>query len=311
MRISKILKLLLLVLCISAFFMPSVALAGGGEPPESLSVDAVWLDGEMLQIDVTDIRTGEKQKLELRLKDYTEESEYVSIQAVDMKGNKSNIVQIKNPYYQAKAPVSTPVEDKSNTKEEIQKNQTESAVPDNSNKSLPFTVPGTGKVVDNVLEQNGKEFFTIKSADDNVYHLIIDRQKNSDNVYLLNSVTEQDLMALAEKGNGNKVSAIPTPPVTPSEPSIEETKKDEPIEATKTSGSAGTIIIALLSAVFIGAVGYYFKVYKPKQAIADTVEDNEEELEYEDEEEKTLESDDEIEQEDESTVEIDKESKKV
>lgn len=287
MRIKKILTLFLLVLCISTFFMPSVGFAGG-EPQTTLSVDAVWLDGEMLQIDVTDTNTGEKQKLELRLKDYTEDSEYVSIQAVDLKGNQSNIVQIKNPYY--KAPEK--VEEKTEMTSESQKDETKSAIPE----EVPFTVSGTGEVVDKVMEQDGKEFFTIKTANDNVFHLIIDRQRNSDNVYLLNAVTEQDLMALAEKGNGNTSSVIPVPPIEPPKetesPKEAEPPKEIPNPPQKTSNNMGLIIMILLVVLIVGAVGYYFKIYKPKQNIADSVDDSSGEYEDSDDDYE-MESDDE------------------
>lgn len=78
---------------------------------------------------------------------------------------------------------------------------------------IPFTPAGTGTVVDTATDEDGKEFYTIKTADNNVFYLIIDRQRETENVYFLNAVTEQDLMALAEaSGTDNKngtVSAIP------------------------------------------------------------------------------------------------------
>jgi len=70
----------------------------------------------------------------------------------------------------------------------------------------PFTPDGTGTVVDNATNGDGKEFYTIMTEDESVFHLIIDRQRNTQNVYFLNAVTEEDLMALAEK-NGRTISS--------------------------------------------------------------------------------------------------------
>ena len=47
----------------------------------------------------------------------------------------------------------------------------------------PFTPPGTGTVVDNASDNDGKEFYTIKTEDGSVFYLIIDRQRNVENVY--------------------------------------------------------------------------------------------------------------------------------
>lgn len=65
----------------------------------------------------------------------------------------------------------------------------------------PFTPDGTGTVV-NATSEDGKEVFTITTADEAVFYLVIDRQRSAENVYFLNAVTVADLMALAETGPG-------------------------------------------------------------------------------------------------------------
>lgn len=52
--------------------------------------------------------------------------------------------------------------------------------------------------VDNATDADGKEFFTITTPAENVFYLVIDRQRETENVYFLNAVTEADLLALAE-----------------------------------------------------------------------------------------------------------------
>ena len=45
----------------------------------------------------------------------------------------------------------------------------------------PFTPEGTGTVVDNATDGDGKEFFTITTPSENVFYLIIDRQRDGQN----------------------------------------------------------------------------------------------------------------------------------
>ena len=62
----------------------------------------------------------------------------------------------------------------------------------------PLTPDGQGTVLDNAADDEGKEFFTITTADEAVFYLVIDRQKSTENVYFLNAVTLADLAALEE-----------------------------------------------------------------------------------------------------------------
>ena len=126
----------------------------------------------------------------------------------------------------------------------------------------PFTPDGTGTVVDNATDEDGKEFYTITTADESVFYLVIDKQKTSENVYFLNAVTVDDLLPLAEQGEE------PAEEVTP-EPEAEKT--DSPL-----------LSLLLIGAVVLigGGAGYYFKIYKPKHEAPDLEDDY---CEYEDE----------------------------
>ena len=140
----------------------------------------------------------------------------------------------------------------------------------------PFTPEGTGTVVDNATDGDGKEFFTITTPSENVFYLIIDRQRDGQNVYFLNAVTEKDLLALAEKDPEPEV----TEPVMEPEPETEPPTEPEPEpEPEKTSGfPMGNILMAAAVLLAGGGAGYYFKIYRPKHEAPDM--DNEE---YEDE----------------------------
>ena len=132
----------------------------------------------------------------------------------------------------------------------------------------PFTPDGTGTVVDNATDEDGKEFFTITTADEAVFYLVIDRQRSTENVYFLNAVTVSDLMALAEQ---DQVPEAP-PPVTEPDPEPEPDPAPEP-EPEK-SGGAGMLLAALAVLALGGGAGWYFKIYRPKhQKAAEPEED--------------------------------------
>ena len=91
----------------------------------------------------------------------------------------------------------------------------------------PFTPDGTGTVVDNATDEDGKEFYTITTADESVFYLVIDKQKTSENVYFLNAVTVDDLLPLAEQGEEPAEEVTPEPEPEPTEP-VEEVTEPEP-----------------------------------------------------------------------------------
>ncbi len=133
----------------------------------------------------------------------------------------------------------------------------------------PFTPSGTGTVVDNATDEDGKEFFTIMTPAENVFYLVIDRQRETENVYFLNAVTEADLLTLAEAA-GETVTPAPEPePV----PDPEPTPAPEP-EQPKATGGGGTLLLALAVVLIGGGAGWYFKIYRPKkQRTAEAEED--------------------------------------
>ena len=280
----------LLALClITAYFSMPVYAAAADD--EILTVNAAWVDGEMLRINVTDAN-GISSALALRLSDYVsdaENNEYISIQAVDLAGNKSGVIEIKNPFYD---PTAAPVVIPTGTTP----TPTPTETPQNSQSVIPegnkaFTPDGSGTVMDNVINSDGKEFFTIDTEDGSVFYLIVDRERNSDNVYLLNSVTLDDLIALAEKndkilnvGNNGGTSAIPDPnqPNTTENPSQSPTAAPEP-EAPAKSGNTSIIIFVIIAIVGVGGAGYYFKIVKGKKNAPVVDDDDDEDYDYEDE----------------------------
>jgi len=168
----------------------------------------------------------------------------------------------------------------------------------------PFTPDGQATVVDLAYEGDGKMFYSFRTPAGNVFYLIIDRERTTDNVYFLSPVTEYDLIALAETagvpnntgGTGTSVSAIPNTPTTGNQnngtdenPEKTDTDPETP-PAPRKSGNNGMLIFLLIGAAVVGGAGYYIKIVRPKQQGGmdddeddDIPENDEDEIEFEDE----------------------------
>jgi len=308
---KRILTMFALVLCMGVFLFPTSAFAADSvdtvpptltarlsgetlhiEAADNIGVEAIFIDGNRVNYRVDGA-------IDIRLKDYAGNNPTVKIYAVDFAGNKSVTTEITNPHYTAPVqtpaptpttpapvtpapttptPTPTPVTPISEPTEPAE--PTESVIPREPN---PFTPAGTGTVADNATDGDGKEFFTVITADDNVFYLIIDRQRDSENVYLLNTVTEDDLMALAEKNSGTSQSAVPAPVPEPTpQPDPDPTPEPEPSVPEKSN--TGTILLVLLAVLGAGGAGYYFKIVKPKQnAAADDEDEYDDDSDYGDE----------------------------
>ena len=142
----------------------------------------------------------------------------------------------------------------------------------------PFTPEGTGTVVDNATDGDGKEFYTIQTPDEHVFYLVIDKQRTSENVYFLDAVTEKDLLSLAQaEKEPETVEPEPEPTPTPQEPTDKPEPAPEP-EPAKGNSPAGTILLVLAVALIGGGAGWYFKIYRPKHQAPDL---DEEEMDFE------------------------------
>lgn len=272
------------------------------EASDELSgVEAVYIDGERYD----DLTNG---ALDVPLRDLGKDYDQFSIQAVDGAGNKSKTVQVKNPNYKAPttdkgedkptqnttpcptptpaptpAPTpTTPPVSGSTVKPTGGTNKPtggssggsstvkpiETAELEDGKEPNPFTPAGSGEVVDNATDGDGKEFFTITTADESVFYLVIDRQRETENVYFLNAVTIADLEALAVS-DGEELPGIQTPAPEPTpvpEPEPEPTPEPEPAPAPEPKPSAAPLLLGLAVLLIGGGAGWYFKIYRPKHA---------------------------------------------
>lgn len=293
-----------LVLCMSALFMPVSAYAQSAPDTTPPTISAK-LSGDTLHIEAADdasgvdaVYIGEKRvnyrvdnAVDVAFSDYAGTGgQTVGVYAVDFAGNKSDVVSVKNPYY--KAPTATPPAQTSKPTT-TKPPASASADPEQESEAKPFTPDGQATVTDNATDEDGKEFYTFTTPNDNVFYLVIDKQRDSDNVYFLNAVTEDDLAALAVKDEDKKdtESAIPevavcncTEKCAPGEvntncPICKNDLKtcvgkaapepDTEAEAPKKENSAGSMIFIVLAIAAAGGAGYYFKVLKPKRDLDD------------------------------------------
>ena len=132
-----------------------------------------------------------------------------------------------------------------------------------------FSVDGNGEVLDNIMdEKSGKEFYTIVTANNNTYYLIIDHASSTKNVYMLSMIDENDLKEfLSEEEPEVSEDTGKTPTVDFGE----DTKDEEPSgddkqeEPKKDNNILGTVVIILALGAVAGGVYFYFKIYKPKK----------------------------------------------
>jgi hypothetical protein len=258
-----------LMLVMGAFFIMGTSAVYAAEPeqiefnPETdqnsalLIVKEVWLTGDTLHISVTD-SMGEAQTLELNLRDYAQPAdEYVTVQATDSAGHTSNTIQFKNPYFTADSEL--PAAD----------SESESSVPDGVK---PFTPDGSGTVIDEATDGDGKEFFTVDTPDGNTFYLIVDRQRGGDNVYLLDAVSEDDLASFAKPGDGKSTSAIETPAPEPTPVPTEAAP--EPVPVSEKDNNTALIAFVVIAVLAVGGIGYYFKIVRPKKNGGDDYTDD-------------------------------------
>jgi len=290
---------------------------------------AVYVNG----YEFTELTNG---TLNVRLQQFDAGYEYFTITAMDNAGNMSEVYKTKNPYYKDPAdesddnpakqlPVSAEATKPGNatadvtehTKTDIDGNTISENSPAEQKKQAFAEADAAEKSGKDSQEGNpsekGKEFYTIQTANDKVFYLIIDRDGEKELVYFLTEITENDLLNATSdnsdtlpKNSAAMESAIP---VTEGALSNNNIKQDaEPEENTENAESteesaeavesmeetaepgqenhaASYLLMGALAAAFIGAA-YYFKVVRKKKEDfldEDDEEDAGEEYENEDE----------------------------
>lgn len=142
---------------------------------------------------------------------------------------------------------------------------------------VAFTPDGNAELVDEATDEDEKLFYTFVTKNDNYFYLVIDKARENDNVYMLNLIDEQDLMALMEEQEEGSTTTDTSPnevSLKPESGIVEETEPETTAEEeaqtkpeTSNSGNSSAVVLILLLIIGGGAAGvfYYLKFVKGKK----------------------------------------------
>lgn len=127
----------------------------------------------------------------------------------------------------------------------------------------PFSVAGNGQLLDDITDDETKQFLTVQTKNGNTFFMVIDRSRNSENVYMLSLIDENDLAEFL--GEDETELEEEKPAVAVEEPRLEPVQEEPRTEPEKGGMGMGALFtIILLGAGSIGGY-YYFKIWKPKR----------------------------------------------
>lgn len=296
-------------------------------------IKAVYVNG----YEFTELTNG---VLNIRLQQFDAGYQYFTISAMDNAGNMSEVYKTANPYYtdpekedssennpaeqlpvsaEATKPSSATAQVTEHTKTDSNGNTvSELSLAEQKKQAMAEAAASEKEEESGEKEKSetGKEFYTIQTASEKVFYLIIDRDGEEEVVYFLTEVTENDLLNVTAdnsetlpKNSAALESAIPvsegalpnnngeqeTEEELTEEPDGEEnTEEPEPEpEKAEENPMATYIILGVVAVVAIGG-GYYFKVVrKKKEEFLDEDDDeDDEEEEYDDDEDEEKDSED-------------------
>lgn len=165
--------------------------------------------------------------------------------------------------------------------------------------ATPFSVAGNGQLLDDITDDETKQFLTVQTKNGNTFFMVIDRSRNSENVYMLSLVDENDLAEFLEEEPEPVEEEKPAVIIEEPQPEpVAEESQPEPVKAGMNMGALLTILV--LGAGVVGGY-YYFKILKPKR---EEEEAESEDLEFYDggaytnEDEESGQDEEEIEEED-------------
>ena len=145
------------------------------------------------------------------------------------------------------------------TTEDTEKKEDTGRVSGESNNSA-FSTPGNAQLVDDKENDDTKQFLTIQTKKGNTFYMVIDRSSNTENVYMMSLVDENDLAEFLDETEKDKeteesilVINETTPFTTPAAEEETEVKKEEK-RGMNVKGLAAIVVAAILG--FAGIAVY-------------------------------------------------------
>lgn len=267
--------------------------------------------------------------LNIRLQQFDAGYQYFTISAMDNAGNISEIYKTANPYYtdpenkdsnekdpaqqlpvdaSATKPSSATAQVTEHTKTDVNGNTvsqtgTNTGTTAKQSPSTGDTTDSADKSSESSTSEQGKEFYTIQTASEKVFYLVIDRDGDEEKVYFLTEVSENDLLNTTSdnsetlpKNSAALESAIPVKDAAldnnntdakgnkkqdaetveeNTEDTTEEGSEPETTEQKQDGSGFSYLIMGIAAAAVIGVV-YVIKAKKKKENFID---DDEDELE--------------------------------
>lgn len=127
--------------------------------------------------------------------------------------------------------------------------------------ATPFSVPGNGQLVDDKMDDDTKQFLTIQTKNGNTFFLVLDRSSNTENVYMMSLVDENDLAEFldeTEKSKETEESTVVIPETTPETTPVAE--EETGVKKEEKTGMNVKGLGAIVLAAILGVAG--IAVYK-------------------------------------------------
>lgn len=161
-------------------------------------------------------------------------------------------------------------EDEPITEEPSDTEDSEEEEPQGRVQGTPFSVPGNGQLVDDMADDESKQFLTVQTKNGNTFFMVLDRSNNTENVYMLSMIDENDLAEFIGETKDEPETEQPSVVIPETEkPSVPDEAETEAELDEKEEKKGGMNTGALLAVVVLlaGGIGgyYYFKVLKPRQ----------------------------------------------
>lgn len=144
--------------------------------------------------------------------------------------------------------------------------------PANTVAEQPFSTPGNGDLGD-VITSGMKDFYTIRTKNNNTFYLVIDHAGSQDNVYMLSLIDENDLADFltetVKEPETQEQQPVVIVPDTTKDQETEQQPAVTPDTQKNETGNTSLMTLVILAVIGVGGAVYYFKVYKPKKEADD------------------------------------------